>query len=213
MGKINKIQKLLQKQVEASRQLMILGTVLFAVGVMSIATIQISDAATDADVNVAQNVSAGSLAITAPSQLNFNDGEVGQTTNANIVAGVGNAITIADTRGTLEGWDVTGHFNDNWIAEDPSVQMSIDTDNVASWAPAVMTVENITGNNDSVNKGDNAEFIGVTDSNPLTLCTSNNSHADNGAGSFNVYDLVFNYTIPAGATTTDYTTDFRLTIA
>lgn len=211
MGKINKIQKLLQRQAETSRQLMILGTVLFTAGVMSIATIQISNAATDADTNVGQNVSAGALAITAPTQLDFNDGTVGQTTNANIVTG--DPITLADTRGNLDGWDVTGHFNTNWLATgDPSVQMNINPTDVMSWAPAVMTVENNTGNQESVNKGANAEFIGVTGSNPLTLCTSNNSHADNGAGSFNVFNLVFNYTIPISAESTDYTTDFRLTI-
>ena len=77
MGKINKIQKLLQKQAEINRQIMILGTVLFAVGIMSIATIRITDAATDADTNVAQNVSVGALAITAPSELAFNSGGVG----------------------------------------------------------------------------------------------------------------------------------------
>jgi len=210
MGKINEIQKLLQKQAEASRQLMILGIVLFTVGVMSIATIQISDALTDADTNVAQNVSAGALAITAPSQMDFNDGGVGDTTNFNIVTG--DPITIADTRGNLDGWAVTGHFNNNWLAADPSVQMAISPTDVMSWAPAAMFVENNTGNSDGVNKAANAEFIGVGVGNPLSLCTSNDSHEDNGAGSFNVFNLVFNYTIPIAAEATDYTTDFRLTI-
>lgn len=211
MGEINKIKKLLQKQAETSRQIMILGTVLFTIGIMSIATIQLTDAATDADTNVAQNVSAGALSITSPSELAFNDGEVGQTTNANIVTG--DPIIIADTRGTLEGWDLTGHFNNDWYAEDPTVQMSIDTDNIMNWAPSAMTVEGNTGDSDSVNKAADADFIEVGVGNPLTLATSNNSHADNGAGSYNIFNIVFNYVIPAGATTTDYTTDFRLTIA
>ena len=210
MGEINKIQKLLQQQAEMSRQLMILGTVLFTVGVMSVATIQLTDAATDADTNVAQNVSAGALAITSPSELAFNDGGVGDTTNANIVTG--DPITIADTRGNLDGWAVTGHFNTDWLAADPSVQMAIDATDVMNWAPASMAVENNTGNNDSVNKGANNNFAGVGAGNPLTLCTSNDGHADNGAGSFNVFNIVFNYSIPISAEATDYTTDFRLTI-
>ena len=210
MGEINKIQKLLQKQAETNRQLMILGTVLFTVGVMSVATIQLTDAATDADTNVAQNVSAGALAITAPSQLNFNDGGVGDTTNANIVTG--DPIAIADTRGNLDGWSVTGHFNTDWLAADPSVQMAIDATDVMNWAPASMAVENNTGNNDSVNKGVNNNFGGTEVGNSLTLCTSNDGHADNGAGSFNVFNIVFNYVIPISAEATDYTTDFRLTI-
>lgn len=211
MGKINKIQELLQKQAEASRQLMILGTVLFTVGVMAIATIQISNAA-DADVNVAQNVSAGALAITAPPQLNFTDGGVGDTTNANIVAGVGNAITIADTRGNLDGWDVTGFFNTNWIAASATIQMAISTDVIMNWAPSAMAVENNTGHNDGVNKGADADFGGTDSGNSLTLATSNNGHEDNGAGSYNIFNIVFNYTIPIAAAATDYTTDFRLTI-
>jgi len=210
MGEINKIQKLLQQQAEMSRQLMILGTVLFTVSVMSVATIQLTDAATEADTNVAQNVSAGALAITSPSELAFNDGGVGDTTNANIVTG--DPVTIADTRGNLEGWDVTGHFNTDWLAADPSVQMAIDATDVMNWAPSAMTVENNTGNSESVNKAADNNFAGTEVGNSLTLCTSNNGHVDNGAGSFNVFNIVFNYTIPVSAEATDYTTDFRLTI-
>jgi len=211
MGEINKIQKLLQKQAETSRQLMILGTVLFTVGVMSVATIQLTDAATDADTNVAQNVSAGALAITAPSQLNFNSGEAGQSTEANIVTG--DPITIADTRGNLDGWEVTGYFNSNFCNTDGSVQMNIDGVDLLRWEPASMIVENNTGNNASVNKGADANFTGTAVGNSLTLATSNNTHADNGAGTYNVFNLVFNYSIPAGAQAIDYTTDINLTIA
>ncbi len=210
MGKINKIQKLLQKRAETSRQLMILGTVMFTVGIMSIATIQISDALTDADTNVAQNVTTGALAITSPAQLNFNDGSIGQTTIANVATG--DPVTLSDTRGSLAGWDVTGFFNTNWIAASATIQMAINPTDIMSWAPAVMIVENNTGNNAGVNKGANANFIGITSGNPLTLATSNNSHPDNGAGSYNVFNLVFNYTIPISATATDYTTNFRFTI-
>jgi len=205
----NKIQKLLKKQAEISRQVMVLGTVLFAAGIMSVATIQIGKAATDADTNIAQNVSAGSLAITAPSQLNFNSGIVGETTNANITSS--DYIIISDTRGNRDGWEVTGFFNTNFLKTgDTNVQMAINGQ--AAWFPGNMTVENNTGNNESVNKGTNANFAGINSENSLTLATSNNSHADNGAGSFNVYNLLFNYDIPIGAEATDYTTNLRLTI-
>lgn len=210
---MNKIQKLLQRQAEINRQTMILGTVLFAVGVMSIATIQITNALTDADTNVAQNVTAGALAITAPTELAFNDGGVGDSTVANIVTG--DPITIADTRGNLDGWEVTGYFNTNFTKTgDTNVQMPINSvdGNLLRWEPASMTVENVTGNNDSVNVGADANFVGIAVGNSLTLCTSNNGHADNGAGSYNVFNVVFNYLIPINAEATDYTTDIRLTI-
>jgi len=210
MGEINKIQKLLRTQAEISRQIMILGTVLFVVSIMSVATIRITDAATDADTNIAQNVSAGALAITGPSQLNFNDGSPGDSTEANILTG--DPITLSDTRGNLDGWAITGYFNTNFSNTDGSVQMNIDTVDLMRWEPGSMVVENNTGNNDGVNKGATNNFDGVEVGNSLTLATSNNSHADNGAGTFNIYDLTFNYSIPPAAEAIDYTTDIRLTI-
>ncbi|MDD5605872.1 MAG: hypothetical protein PHR51_00880 [Patescibacteria group bacterium] len=205
----NKIQKFLQARAEMSRQLLVLETVLFATVIMAVATIQIVNADTTADTNLAQNVTAGSLSITGPSQLNFNDGSIGETTIANITTS--DPVRIADTRGNLDGWEVTGFFNTNWLKTgDSNVQMDIGTADLY-WYPGNMTVQNNTGNNDGVNKGSNAPFQGIT--NALTLATSNNSHADNGAGSFNLFNIEFKYSIPIGAEATDYTTDMRLTIA
>jgi hypothetical protein len=204
----NQIQKFLKNKAEVSRQLMLLETVLFVAAVMAVATIQVSNAATTADANIAQNVSSGALSISGPSQLNFNDGALGETTSANIV--VGDPVIIADLRGNLDGWDVTGFFNTNFLlTADVNTQMDIGTASTY-WYPQAMVVANNSGNNASVNKGTNAAFQGIT--NALTLATSNNSHADNGAGSFNLYDIKFNYTIPIASIAGDYTTDVRLTI-
>ncbi len=210
MGEINKIQKLLKHQAEVNRQIMILGTVLFAVSVMSVATINIVDAGLTAEINVAQNVSTGSLDITAPTELAFDDGLAGQSTEANIVTG--DPITVSDTRGTLAGWSLSGYFNTNFVNSGGTTQMAINTVELLRWEPSSMTVENNTGNNDSVNKGADFNFPDVGGATPRILATSNDSHADNGAGSFNLFNIVFNYAIPAGAEAEDYTSDIELTI-
>ncbi len=204
----NRIRTILHKQAEMSRQLMVLGTVLFVAGTMSVATIRLAQAAADADTNMAQNVSAGTLAITANTQLNLSSGAPGDITSAN--TGAVTPIAISDTRGNLDGWDVTGYFNTNFNSVG-SVEMTIASQ--MSWYPGDMTVQNNTGNNDGVNKGANGSFSGVEVGNSKTLATSNNGHVDNGAGSFNVWNLKFNYSIPPGAQATDYTTSLRLTIA
>lgn len=210
-GMKNKVSGLLQLHAEKNRQGLVLGTVLFFAGVMAIGTIQITNAALTADTNVAQNVSAGSLAITANAQLNFNSGSISQTTIAN--TGAVTAVVLQDTSGSGNGWSVTGYFNTNFTKlTDSNVQMAIDSD--MSWYPGSMQVANNgTSNNASVNVGANGAFTGVSAGANKTFATSNNSHADKGAGIYDVWNLKFNYTIPLAATANDYKTNLRLTIA
>jgi len=206
----NKLSGFFQTQAEINRQMLVLGSVLFFAGVMAIGTIQLANAGLTADTNVAQNVTAGSLAITANAQLNFNSGSISQTTLAN--TGASTAIVLQDTSGSGNGWSVTGYFNTNFVAANPAVQMAINAD--MSWYPGDMQVANNgTSNNARVNKGTNGAFAGVAAGNNKTLATSNNSHGDKGAGTYDVWNLPLNYTIPLSATATDYTTSFRLTIA
>jgi len=206
----NRISQLLSSQAEINRQHLVLGAVLFFTSVMAIGTIQLANAGTTADTNVAQNVTAGSLAITANAQLDFNSGTIGQTTIAN--TGAVSAITVQDTSGSGSGWTVTGYFNTNFTKlTDSNVQMAIGTD--MSWYPGSMQVANNgSSNNASVNAGTNGAFAGIASGNSKTLATSNNSHADKGAGTYDVWNLKFNYTIPTNATANDYKTNFRLTI-
>jgi len=207
----SRIIESLRKQAEISRQGLVLGATLFFAGIMTVSTLQLVDAATDADTNVAQNVTAGALAITSNAQLNFNSGTIGQTTIAN--TGASTAITISDTTGSGSGWTVTGFFNTNFTKlTDSNVQMAIDSD--MSWFPASMQVANNgSSNNASVNKGSDGAFAGITVTNSKTLATSNNSHADKGAGTYDLWNLPLNYTIPLDALVNDYKTNLRLTIA
>lgn len=208
---IPNIQSAIRSHIEFTRQHLILGVALFFAGTMVVGTIQLADAATTADSNVAQNVSAGALSITSNSQLNFNSGTVGQTTIAN--TGASTAITIADTTGAGAGWTVTGFFNTNFTKlTDSNVQMAIDSD--MSWFPESMQVANNgSSNNASVNKGTNGAFAGTLVANSKTLATSNNSHADKGGGTYDIWNLPLNYTIPLSALVNDYKTNLRLTIA
>ncbi len=207
----NKISELLRRQAEINRQTLVLGTVLFFAGTMVIGTIQLTNASTDADTNVAQNVTAGSLAISANTQLAFNSGKLGETTTAN--TGASTAITITDATGSRNGWTVTGYFNTNFTKlTDSNVQMAIGSD--MYWYPGSMQVANNgASNNASVNKGINGAFSGISSANNKTLATSNNSHDNKGAGTYDLWNLKFNYTIPMDATANDYKTTLRLTIA
>ncbi len=202
-----KIAKFLQDQAEVNRQMLILGAVLFFAGSMAIGTIELAQAGLTGDTNIAQNVSAGSLALTVSNaQLNFNAGGVGDTTTANTGSGAGNAIIVQDTTGSGTGWDVTGYFNTNFVKTgDTNIQMAI---TAMSWYPGAMTISNNTGNNADVDAGTNGAFAGNGDGNPKTLANS-----DNAPGKFDLYNLKFNYTIPIEAEATDYTTNLRLTIA
>ena len=202
-----KIAKFLQTQTELNRQVLILGAVLFFAGVMAIGTIELAQAGLTGDTNIAQTVSAGSLALTVSNtQLNFNAGGVGDTTTANTGSGAGNAIIVQDTTGSGIGWDLTGYFNTNFVKTgDSNVQMAI---NQMSWYPGLMTVSNNTGNNADVTAGANGAFAGNGSGNPKTLANSTNA-----PGLFDIFNLKFNYTIPLTAEATDYTTNLRLTIA
>lgn len=205
----NKISNLLQVQAEISRQALVLGTVLFFAGVMSVATIQLANAGTTGDTNMTQNVTAGALTLTtANGNLGFNNGALGETTSANTGTGAGNAITISDLTGSGNGWTVTGYFNTNFYKiTDDNVQMAI---TAMSWYPAAMTVTNNTGNNAQVSKGADGAFSGNGAAASKTLA---NTAAGNGVGSFDLYSLGFNYTIPLNSAAASYKANLRLTIA
>jgi len=201
-----KIAKFLQTQAELNRQVLVLGMVLFFAGVMAIGTIQLAQADTTGNTNIAQNVSAGSLALTVSNaQLNFNAGGISETTTANTGSGAGNAIIVQDTTGSGTGWDLTGYFNTNFVKTgDTNIQMAI---SAMSWYPGLMTIANNTGNNADVTAGANGAFAGNGSGNPKTLANSSNA-----PGLFDLFNLKFNYTIPLEAEATDYTTRLILTI-
>ena len=200
----NKVAKFLQAQAELNRQVLVLGAVLFFAGVMAIGTIQLAQAGTTGDTNIAQNVSAGSLALTVSNtQLNFSAGGVGTITTANTGSGAGNAIIVQDTTGSGAGWDLSGEFNTNFCKiADTNVQMAI---TAMSWYPTLMTVSNNTGNNADVDLGADGAFAGIETSKIL-------ANSDNAPGIFDIFNVKFNYTIPLEAEATDYKTNLRLTI-
>lgn len=203
-----KIAKFLQIQAELNRQMLVLGAVLFFAGVMAIGTIELAQAGLTGDTNIAQNVSAGSLALTVSNtQLNFNAGGVGDTTTANTGSGAGNAIIVQDTTGSGTGWDITGYFNTNFVKTgDTNIQMAM---TAMSWYPTTgMTIANNTGNNADVDPGADGAFTGNGSANSKVLANSTNA-----PGVFDIFNLKFNYAIPVEAEATDYTTNLRLTIA
>jgi len=208
----NKIQAKLRLQSEKILHGLVLGTVIFSVGLMSVGTIQIIQAGTDANTNVAQNVSAGTLFIDqAPTQLNFNSGAPGASTTANTGSGT-NGVVTNDTTGAKAGWDLTGFFNTNF-KNTGTAQMPINDGGTLrlGWFPGLAVITPITGDAGGAVAGANANFNGIESGNVLTLMNSN-SGGNNGAGAYNMTNLIFNFNIPITAEATDYTTNLRLTI-
>lgn len=204
----NKIQAKLRFQSEKILHGLVTGTVIFSVVLMSVGTIQIIQAGNTGDTNIAQNVTAGSLALdNAPAQLNFNSGTPGTSTTANIDT---DGVVTNDTSGAKAGWDLTGFFNTNFKNADGSVQMDIAAN--LGWFPGSATITEVTGDAGGAVAGANNNFAGIEATNSLRLMNSNNSSDNNGAGSYNMTNLVFNFNIPVTAEAIDYTTNLRLTI-
>ena len=205
----HKIQEKLRLQSEKILHGLVLGTVIFSVALMSVGTIQIIQAGLTGDTNVAQNVTAGSLALdNVPAQINFNSGTPGANTTANTAT---SGVVTNDTSGAKAGWDLTGYFNTNFRNADNSVEMNIA--DVLGWFPGAATITPVTGDAGGAVAGANNNFAGNGSGNSLRLMNSNNSADNKGAGAYNMTALIFNFNIPITATATDYTTNLRLTIA
>lgn len=211
----NKIQAKLRLQSEKILHGLVLGTVIFSVALMSVGTIQIIQALNNANTNVAQNVTAGTLFIDqAPAQLNFSSGSPGSSTTANTGSGT-NGVVTNDTTGAKVGWDLTGFFNTNFKKNtDSNVQMAINDGGTRrlGWFPEAAIITPITGDADGVLPGANANFNGIESTNFLRLMQSNQASDNNGAGAYNLTNLIFNFNIPVTAATADYITNLRLTI-
>jgi len=163
--------------------------------------------ADDASTEMPLNVTEGSLSITAPPSIGFSNSAPGSITVANTTT---SAITTNDTRGNLDGWDVTGYFNTNFLKTDNAANQ-LPIESRMSWYPGSMNVVNITGQDGDTLPGSNNNFAGITSDNSLTLLTNND--IANGAGAFNAFNLKFNYDIPANAAVGSYSTTLVLTIA
>ncbi len=212
------IRSKLHRTAQRQRQVLSLATILFFLGLMSLSTVEISGAANNSDTNLAQNVTAGSLAIdNAPSQLNFSSGNPGSTTTVNTGNAAANRIRTNDTTGAKAGWDLTGYFNTNFYrAADANVQLPINDGGTLRmrWFPGDAVINNVTGDSGGAVAGANNNFPGINSANSLRLMNSNNSAGNNGAGAYDMFNLVFNYDIsPSASSASDYKTNLRLTIA
>lgn len=207
----NKVTRSLWQQVERSRQMAILGAVLFVTGVMSIGVMQTTRAANTSNTNVNLTVTAGALAIdAAPSDFQFSSGQPGGTVTGNTGATDGNAIKTNDTRGTSAGYDVTGYFNNNFI-NSGSTHSAIASQ--MTWYANQTVIVNVTGADGELVKPGTAEtFVGVGAGNPKTLASDSGTGA-NGAGAYNIHNLKMNYAIPITTPADVYTTKLILTIA
>lgn len=208
----NKIQKLLENHAERNRQTLILGAVLFFAAVMSVGTINTILAANNATSNVAQNVTAGSLDIdSAPSSIGFSDASPGSTSTVNTGT---NDVAMNDTTGSLSGWTLSGYFTTDLWSTDNSYSLAINESGTLRmfWDPENADIAAITGDAGGAVAGSATNFSGIASGNQITLMNSNNSASNNGAGAYNIVNVVFNYSISPSAYATDYTTTLTLSI-
>jgi len=202
----NKVRKLLKLSAEKNRQVLILGSVLFFAGLMSTGVISMVRAATD-NTNVSLNVAAGTLSVTAPTQLNFNQGSSTPGGTAIMYTGTGNIIETNDPRGSGVGWTLSGYYNNIFENADKSKNLKINDGGTlrALWQPNNVVIQNNTGQSGDVQQSvmNNFNNIGAGNKLPMAVAASGN-----GQGTFNYVNLQFNYNISAEATATDYTTEF-----
>ncbi len=208
------IRQLLLEDVTKRRQVIVSSVVLFVLGIMSFSIIEVTKAANTATSNGSQNIINGTLAIdNAPANLNFPDSTPGTNNSSYNIDSDG--VVTNDTRGTLAGWTLYGFWQTNWLKSgDANVQLSMNNDATGrmTWLPGSATITNVTGDNGGAIAGANNNFSGISSGNNLTLMQSNNSSANNGAGAYNMTNLVFQYDITTGAQTGSYTTVLNLTI-
>ena len=207
----HKITDLLWTQAERSRQIMILGAVLFFTIVMSSGVVTLVRAGTD-NTNFSLTVATGALTITAPTQLNFNQGTstAGGTALMNQYNTVANAVTANDITGTGDGWPLSGYWNAVWTSAGAATMAIIDRGTLrAAWQAADIKVNNNTGVDGDVQAGTTGAFSGTLSGNARTLADAD---AGNGQGAFDIYNLNVTYNIPIAATATNYTTEFIFSI-
>ena len=205
----NKITRALYQKVEYSRQLTVLGAVLFVAGVMSVGVMQTTQATNTSNTNVNLTVTAGALSIdAAPGDFQFSSGQPGSTVTGNTGGTDGNAIKTNDTRGSSAGYGITGYFNTNLLN-------GANQSNIASqmtWYANQISIVNVTGATGELVAGVLATFSGTAAGNAETLASDSGTGA-NGAGAYNIHNLKMNYAVPITTPAAVYTTELILTIA
>ena len=204
----HKIASLLHAYGEHYRQMVVLGTVLFVAGVMTTNIIQPSQAADTSSMNVEMTITTGTLVFDQmPGQFNFSSGTPGSIINGTTGSTNEQAIKTNDTRGTLDGYTISGYFNTNFV----NGANQSDIASYMTWYANQISIVNVTGVDTELVAGPLATFAGVEANNAEVLAL-NGASGNKAAGAYNIHNLKMNYSVPLDTPAGVYTVEMVMTI-
>ncbi|MBU0706822.1 hypothetical protein KKG41_00435 [Patescibacteria group bacterium] len=169
---------------------------------MVFTSLEITSAATNANTNVTQTISAGALSLTAEdTQVNFNDLTAGQ--NVTSLMNMNN-IMVFDYRGNAAGWSVTIPTQPAFISFDDTNHQITLTDSM-KWSPG--DVSNLNG---SLITGVTAGTGDVFLSEERTLMIADSG---NGKGVYRINNTELNFAQEPADNAGNYRTNMVLTVA
>ena len=187
-----------KKEIKIIKEQIVAALILFFMFVMIFSTVNLGFAANVANTNLAQNILAGTLDMTAPGNLNFTNvilNGSNQNSNTNL-----NGVNVTDYRGgNGTGWNLTLYAENNLIAG---------TNNIDITARLNVAPGDVTSD-DSAQAGSN--FMMPNDSGNAEALM--NAGADCGTGVSNIDNTLFKLLIDSGDTAGDYTAVMVFTVS
>lgn len=191
MSRVNQEIKTIKEQIVAV-------LILFFMFVMIFSTVNVGFAANVANTNLAQNILAGTLDMSAPGNLNFTNvilNGSNQNSNTNL-----NSVQVTDYRGgDGDGWNLTLYAENNLTAG----TNNIDIEARLNVAPGDVSCD------DGCTVGSN--FMMPNNSGGAAVLM--NAEVNNGTGVSNIDNSLFKLLIESGDSTGDYTAVMVFTVS
>jgi len=184
-----------KKEIKIIKKQIISVLILFFMFVMIFSTINVGWAAEN-DTNLAQNITAGSLGMASPGNLNFTNialTDSQQNSNTNL-----NGVNVTDYRGSAAGWNLTV-YADNLVAG---------TNNIDVTARLNVTPGQVSSDDEAAA---GSPFMMPNDSG--SAVTLMNAAPDNGTGLSNITNSVFMLNIESTDLVGTYTATMTFTVS
>jgi len=187
----------INQEIEIIKKQIVSVLILFFMFVMIFSTVNVGLAVNTANTNLAQNILAGSLDMTAPAQLNFTDVSLNgsqQYSNTNL-----NGVNVVDYRGGAgTGWNLTVYAN-NLVAGSNNINILARL-NVA---PGQVTSDK--------NAAAGSNFMMPINS--ATAAVLMNASSSNGTGVSNITNSLFKLNVAASDVAGTYTAVMTFTVS
>lgn len=191
------MNQIIKKEIEVIKKQIVSVLVLSFMFLMIFSTVNVGLAANTGTTNLAQNILAGTLDMSAPSQLNFTNVTLNgsqQYSNTNL-----NGVNVTDYRGGAgTGWNLTVYAN-NLVAG---------TNNISIEARLNVAPGQVTSD-DSAQAGSN--FMMPNNSGGAAVLM--NASSSNGTGVSNITNSLFKLNIAASDVAGSYTATMTFTVS